>query len=259
MEGQSKILSPTKRIFTLLFILHILFTTNIYATSSPHLPTPVPANFKNLTYKAVPIFANTLNTFDNLKFAHAATATKVEPIALVETSAMLITKEEVLTTPKISFSNSSVAISNKAAIERIVITGNITKEERRKDIAYFAESHTDWGFRYRYGGTNVQKGIDCSGFTRYVFGYFDINTARTAEEQYQKGHKIPVEEAKAGDLVFFSRGRGIDHVAVVVSNDKNGLFVVHSTTSRGIVKENILESDYWRSKLRQTAVDVLGN
>ncbi len=259
MEGQSKILNPTKRIFLLLLALHTLFITNIYATSSTHLPIPVPANFKYLTYNAVPIFANTLTTFDNLKSAHAATATKVEPLALVETSAMvLIAHEEALTVPKISFSNTAVTES-KATVKRIVVTGTVTKEERRKDIAYFAESHTDWGFRYRYGGTNVQKGIDCSGFTRYVFGYFDINTARTAEEQYQRGNKIPVEEAKAGDLVFFSRGRGIDHVAVVVSNDKNGLFVVHSTTSRGIVKENVLESDYWRSKLRSTAVDVLGN
>jgi cell wall-associated NlpC family hydrolase len=36
---------------------------------------------------------------------------------------------------------------------------------------------------------------------------------------------------------------------MVVSNDKNGLVMIHSSSSRGIVIENISGSDYWQGKL----------
>ncbi len=258
MEGQSKISYPTKRLFIIFLTLLTLFFTNINATNSTPLPIPpVTANFKNLTYKAVPIFANTLTTFNNLKTAHSAASKAIEPIAAAETSAMvLIAKEEEVPHAKNEVVNAAL-LSN--FVSSTAVISNVSKAERRKDVAYFAESHTDWGFKYRYGGTSIEKGIDCSGFTRYVLGYFDIKAARTAEEQYENGTKIPLELAKAGDLVFFGYKRSISHVAVVVSNDKNGLFVVHSTTSRGIIKENVLESDYWKSKLKNTAVNIIGD
>ena len=133
----------------------------------------------------------------------------------------------------------------------------LSRIERRQYVANFAESQTDLGIHYRYGGTSLQSGIDCSGFTRYVLDYFDFKVSRTAQEQFDSGSKIPVELSKPGDLVFFGK-KYVSHVAVVVSNGKDGLVVVHSC-NRGIVKENITESKYWRSKLRDDAVNVIDN
>ncbi|HEY9706457.1 MAG TPA: C40 family peptidase [Allocoleopsis sp.] len=127
--------------------------------------------------------------------------------------------------------------------------------DRRQMIAWLAESYSDVGLRYRYGGTSIENGIDCSGFTRFVLNYFDFKAGRSSRDQYEEGIKIPVAEAKPGDLVFFG-GKHINHVAMVVSNDKDGLFVVHST-NRGIIKENIYESKYWKSKLRDLAVNLI--
>lgn len=235
MEGQCETSFPKKRVLKFFpCLLTILITVNLNAKNV--IPLPKPALFNNLTFKAVPIFANTLATFNNLK--SVVTAETVSSSMVTESNAKLI--------------------NNKEVAEATSVVNNISKEERRKDIANFAESHTDGGYKYRYGGTTLERGIDCSGFTRYVLKYFDIKASRTSEEQYDNGNKVPVEVAKPGDLVFFGGKGYINHVALVVSNDSKGLVVVHST-NRGIVKDNITESKHWRSKLLSHAVNIVGN
>jgi len=106
------------------------------------------------------------------------------------------------------------------------------------------------GSKYKYGGTSP-KGFDCSGFTGYVYDKVNIDISRSSLSQAKYGQKIKVSQAKAGDLVFFT-GTGknkISHVAMVVSNDNKGLVVVHSTTSRGVRKDNVTHSKYWKPKM----------
>ncbi len=246
MEGQSELSYHTKHSFIILPLLLTLILPNLNA-NTVNIPIPLTANFTRLTYKAVPIFANTLTTFNNLKSANFKAS---ESAAVFETSAAV----------SIAFEEAN--ISGKDATNTVTSSSfsvsTISQEDRRKYVAGFAESHADWGFKYRYGGNSVETGIDCSGFTRYVLNYFDIKTARSADAQFEAGVKIPVASARAGDLVFFGCKKSISHVAMVVSNDEKGLIVVHSTTSRGIVKENITESDYWKNKLKSTAVNIIG-
>lgn len=129
--------------------------------------------------------------------------------------------------------------------------------QRRQYVAWFAESYTDWGFRYRYGGTSIEHGIDCSAFTRFVLNYFDYKTSRTAQEQFKDGLQISVEQARQGDLVFFGANKEISHVAVVIKNDETGLWVVHSTCTAGIHKDNVSKSTYWKALLKKTAVSII--
>lgn len=139
-----------------------------------------------------------------------------------------------------------------------VLASEVTREERRQHVVWFAESHTDWGFRYSLGNSSLDDGFDCSGFVRYVLNYFDIKTKRSSSEQFTDGTQIPVALARSGDLVFFGSKNSISHVAMVISNDDKGLVVVHSTCSKGIVKENITESAYWKPKLKDKAVNIIG-
>ena len=76
--------------------------------------------------------------------------------------------------------------------------------------------------------------------------------------QEGEGKKISVDNAQPGDLLFFRRSRGgsVFHVALVVKNEPNNLTVVHSTSSRGVIVENIRNSSYWSSKVT-TARNVL--
>lgn len=90
------------------------------------------------------------------------------------------------------------------------------------------------GVTYEEGGTSID-GIDCSGLVQAVFGALGVRTPRTVIEQWETGVAVPSNGIRTGDLVFFGRGYGPDHVGIAVSGDE----VVHASPSRGVVVENI--------------------
>lgn len=106
------------------------------------------------------------------------------------------------------------------------------------------------GSKYKFGGT-TPKGFDCSGFTGYVYDKVAIDISRSSQSQAKIGQKIKTRDTKAGDLIFFTgTGRNkISHVAMVVSNDEKGIVVIHSTSSKGVRKDNITHSSYWKPKI----------
>ena len=62
------------------------------------------------------------------------------------------------------------------------------------------------GIPYVWGGTDLSKGVDCSGFVQSVYKNNGIDIPRTANEQYvsNKGKKIvSTDSLNAGDLIFF--------------------------------------------------------
>lgn len=132
------------------------------------------------------------------------------------------------------------------------------KSAMRDDLVKYALQFDGAG--YKYGG-NGPKSFDCSGLTCQVFQNFNVAIPRTSSTQATLGKKIRVEDARPGDLAFFSkgtRGGGINHVALIISNQKEGLTVIHSTTSRGVIVDNISHSSYWKPRLLYIR-DVIGN
>lgn len=88
------------------------------------------------------------------------------------------------------------------------------------------------GTRYRYGGRTPTAGFDCSGFVQYVFGRNDITLPRTSRLQAAAGERAPlnIESLHPGDLLLFSsKGRGVDHVAIYVGNNR----MLHSSAGAG--------------------------
>lgn len=77
------------------------------------------------------------------------------------------------------------------------------------------------GAPYIFGGT-TPSGFDCSGFTRYVYAKIGISLPRTAQEQYNASTRITADEAKPGDLIFFTKtyktSIRITHVGIYVGN-----------------------------------------
>ena len=139
---------------------------------------------------------------------------------------------------KVQESNESVAASISATSYND--TRHTLVEEAKKLV----------GSKYKYGGTNP-KGFDCSGFTSYVYNKADMAIPRSSSAQAQKGTKITQGAAQPGDLLFFrfKKKDNISHVAMVVSNDTNGMQIIHSTTSKGVMIEDISKSKYWQEKL----------
>lgn len=116
----------------------------------------------------------------------------------------------------------------------------------RKDIVAYAGKYK--GSKYTPAGKKPDTGFDCSGFTSYVFGHYNISLSPAAREQVKQGKSKSVKDAQPGDLIFFRRSKNepIFHVSVVKSNNGKSLVVIHSTTSRGVVEEDVLNSTYWK-------------
>ncbi|MEM0992804.1 MAG: C40 family peptidase [Bacteroidota bacterium] len=127
-------------------------------------------------------------------------------------------------------------------------------ERLRTEIVSYAKQHL--GVNYKYGG-NTPRGFDCSGFTSHVMGEFNIQLNRSSRDQAKQGKKIRLKDAKAGDLVFFSKGGRVFHVAIIASNKNGQVKIVHSTSSRGVVLDNLTNSSYWFPKIH-TVKDVSG-
>jgi cell wall-associated NlpC family hydrolase len=127
----------------------------------------------------------------------------------------------------------------------------------RKNIVREAEKYV--GAKYKYAGESP-RGFDCSGFTQYVVSKFDIPLSRTSQSQEKDGKPISVVQARPGDLVFFRRTKGgsVFHVGLVVSNNRDGITIIHSTSSRGVVVDKIAENSYWRTKIASFR-DVVGH
>jgi cell wall-associated NlpC family hydrolase len=61
-------------------------------------------------------------------------------------------------------------------------------------------------------GANI-VGFDCSGLTQYSFAGVGVLIPKYSGDQYNTGRKVPVAQAKRGDLLFWGPG-GSQHVAL---------------------------------------------
>lgn len=88
------------------------------------------------------------------------------------------------------------------------------------------------GNRYVWGGTSLENGVDCSGFTMRILGKYGISLPHSSKAQPSYGTKISASEAKPGDLFFYGSGRSISHVAIYIGNGQ----IVHASNKRDGIK-----------------------
>jgi cell wall-associated NlpC family hydrolase len=117
------------------------------------------------------------------------------------------------------------------AVNKMVIqTGNVQPQQ----ILDFAK--TLIGTRYQYGSTDPAVGFDCSGFITYVFNHFNIRVPRSSIDFTQVGRTVPLDSAKAGDLVLFtgtdSTERHIGHMGIIIGQENGEVQFIHSTSGK---------------------------
>ncbi len=105
------------------------------------------------------------------------------------------------------------------------------------------------GSSYAYGGTSRTKGFDCSGLTYTVFKENGILLKRRSEDQYTQGKKVATQDARVGDLIFFKKGGRIFHVGIISRIKSGQIYMIHSSTSKGVIEQTIQNSYYWENKI----------
>ena len=148
-------------------------------------------------------------------------------------------------TTKKTKSNTRIASKNT---KRDKPSGTMVREElmERNRIVDFARKFK--GRKYQYGGKTPESGFDCSGLVYYTFRHFNYGMVAGSANQAKLGRRISIKEAVPGDLLFFGNNQRVSHVGIVSFHDGNELRMVHSSSSRGVVEEDILSSTYWKSR-----------
>lgn len=99
------------------------------------------------------------------------------------------------------------------------------------------------GINYRFGGTNPDTGVDCSGFVQVVFREsIGKLLPRTAREQSQVGDIVAKHELKPGDLVFFNTMRqAFSHVGIYLGDNR----FLHAPRTGAEVRVEDMSQSYW--------------
>lgn len=98
------------------------------------------------------------------------------------------------------------------------------------------------GNRYVWGGTSLENGVDCSGFTMRILGKYGISLPHSSKAQPSYGTKISASDAKPGDLFFYGSGSSISHVAIYIGNGQ----IVHASNKRDGIK---VSNAFYRSPI----------
>lgn len=111
------------------------------------------------------------------------------------------------------------------------------------------------GSPYRATGCDPQ-GFDCSGFVQYCFREaLGMDLPRSSRAMASVGKAIDLEEAEPGDLLFFTgsstANERIGHVAILVERDEQRVMMIHTSSSRGVITEDMNALAYYRERFRQ--------
>ena len=96
------------------------------------------------------------------------------------------------------------------------------KVDKGAEVVAFATQFV--GNPYKYGGTSLTGGADCSGFVMSVFKQFGIELPRTSREQGRAGTEVGgLENAVPGDIISYK-----GHIGIYIGQNQ----LVHASNER---------------------------
>jgi len=154
---------------------------------------------------------------------------------------------ELATQPAV-FSSTELAEFDEQAKEAAL--GDFTEDKSYK-LPQLADSILTHGLslvgtRYRYGGSSVSSGFDCSGFIGYLFKEeLGMKLPRSSRDMINiDAPLVSRDDLEPGDLLFFSTsGRNrVSHAGIYMGDNQ----FIHSSSSRsGGVRVDSLDDRYW--------------
>lgn len=99
------------------------------------------------------------------------------------------------------------------------------------------------GVPYRWGGSSVETGFDCSGFVRAMYEKtLGLVLPRRADQQAAATQAIDRADLQPGDLVFFNTMRhAFSHVGIYLGDGK----FIHAPRSGSKVRVEDMQASYW--------------
>jgi len=139
----------------------------------------------------------------------------------------------------------TVASTNRTGLSALSRGGN-SSGAKQQMLEY---SYQYIGTPYKWGGEDIGRGIDCSGFVKKVFGTIGVNLPRVASDQALVGTPIErLEDLQPGDRLYFwenKRGK-IGHTGIFIGFKDNHAFFIHSSVSHHGINTDDLALEKWR-------------
>lgn len=125
------------------------------------------------------------------------------------------------------------------------VAGETIKVPCDRIDSVIAFSKTKLGCKYKYAGSGPDV-FDCSGFVMFVYDHFGVELPHGSSSQYLLGRKVKRQDIRPGDLLFFTRSKGVGHAAMVTNVDSTGrVTFIHASTYRTGVKFDRLDSEHY--------------
>jgi lipoprotein Spr len=174
---------------------------------------------------------------------------RLAPLVPLALSMVLVACAGHAPTPESAvFSSPTLAEFDEPAKEAAL--GDFTEDKSYK-LPQLADSILSHGLsllgtRYRYGGSSVKSGFDCSGFIGYLFKEeLGMQLPRSSRDMINiDAPLVARDELEPGDLLFFStNGRNrVSHAGIYMGDNQ----FIHSSSSRsGGVRVDSLDDRYW--------------
>lgn len=96
------------------------------------------------------------------------------------------------------------------------------------------------GNRYVWGGTDLENGIDCSGFVMRVYEEFGYDLPHSSAAQRSVGYEVGVDDMQLGDIVCYS-----GHVGLYAGDGQ----IINASNSAPYPRGGIKYSDVNYSKI----------
>ena len=146
-----------------------------------------------------------------------------------------VSRKGVLTPVAVGTAKVTAKVDGKSYTCKVTVADYSEMTDEQKEVVSYALKYV--GNKYRYGGSSLTKGTDCSGFTMSVYKKFGYSLYHNAYQQLKETKRIKMKNIQPGDLIFYGQSKkSCNHVAMYIGNGK----VVHASNEI----TGIILSDY---------------